>query len=184
LIDNEALVDEPSPAFINVDAPDFSTWTPSSNNGAYYVFGETSNNCSTVFVTAENSDAGILDNYALESYEYGDVSFKYGIKKEFNNLGGGLNTYTFTAYCNDGQPVEDSFSATFTETEYNDSYNYNSSLSNDNYYTNVDGNSVHSPAYSSSVPSGASARCKDGTYSFSQNRSGTCSGHGGVSSWL
>ena len=60
------------------------------------------------------------------------------------------------------------------------------SLSNDNYYTNVDGNKVHSPAYSNDgdVPAGASARCKDGTYSFSQNRRGTCSGHGGVASWL
>jgi len=34
------------------------------------------------------------------------------------------------------------------------------------------------------VPSGASARCRDGTYSFSQHRSGTCSYHGGVSEWL
>ena len=59
-------------------------------------------------------------------------------------------------------------------------------LSNNNYYTNVSGNTVHSPAYSEngSVPSGASARCGDGTYSFSQHRSGTCSHHGGVSSWL
>jgi hypothetical protein len=28
------------------------------------------------------------------------------------------------------------------------------------------------------------ARCKDGTYSYSQNRRGTCSGHGGVDVWL
>lgn len=56
--------------------------------------------------------------------------------------------------------------------------------SNDNYYTNVDGNRVHSPVYSSSVPAGATAQCRDGTYSFSQHRSGTCSGHGGVAEWL
>lgn len=59
-----------------------------------------------------------------------------------------------------------------------------SSLSNDSYYTNIDGNQIHSPAYSDSVPAGASARCRDGTYSFSQNRRGTCSHHGGVASWL
>ena len=29
-----------------------------------------------------------------------------------------------------------------------------------------------------------SARCKDGTYSYSKNRSGTCSWHGGVAEWL
>lgn len=33
-------------------------------------------------------------------------------------------------------------------------------------------------------PEGASARCRDGTYSYSQNRRGTCSHHGGVAEWL
>lgn len=60
----------------------------------------------------------------------------------------------------------------------------NSGLSNDNSYINVDGNQVHSPAYSNTVPSGATAICGDGTYSFSQHRSGTCSHHGGVAQWL
>lgn len=57
-----------------------------------------------------------------------------------------------------------------------------SDLSNDNYYINTYGNRVHSPAYSESgeIPVGASARCRDGTYSFSQSRRGTCSHHGGV----
>jgi hypothetical protein len=58
-------------------------------------------------------------------------------------------------------------------------------LGNDNHYTNVDGQSVHSPAYSSGgVPAGATAQCADGTYSFSQHRQGTCSHHGGVAKWL
>lgn len=59
-------------------------------------------------------------------------------------------------------------------------------LSNDNHYTNSDGNTVHSPAYATvnAVPAGATAQCKDGTYSFSQHRSGTCSHHGGVAEWL
>lgn len=56
-------------------------------------------------------------------------------------------------------------------------------LSNDNYYTNSVGNTVHSPAYAPSIPAGASARCRDGTYSFSQSRRGTCSHHGGVALW-
>jgi uncharacterized protein DUF3761 len=33
-------------------------------------------------------------------------------------------------------------------------------------------------------PAGASAKCKDGTYSHSQTRSGTCSRHGGVAQWM
>jgi hypothetical protein len=57
-------------------------------------------------------------------------------------------------------------------------------LSNDNYYTNSSGNLVHAPAYAPSVPAGATAQCVDGTYSFSQHRSGTCSHHGGVARWL
>ena len=36
----------------------------------------------------------------------------------------------------------------------------------------------------SSAPSGTTARCRDGTYSFSKHRSGTCSHHGGVATWL
>lgn len=34
------------------------------------------------------------------------------------------------------------------------------------------------------APPGASARCRDGTYSYSTHRSGTCSWHGGVALWL
>lgn len=62
--------------------------------------------------------------------------------------------------------------------------NTNSGLSNDNTYVNSDGNTVHSPAYSNSVPQGATAQCGDGSYSFSQHRQGTCSHHGGVLQWL
>jgi hypothetical protein len=51
-------------------------------------------------------------------------------------------------------------------------------------YVNTYGNTVCSPYASSSAPAGATAECRDGTYSFSQSRSGTCSHHGGVSSWL
>ena len=34
------------------------------------------------------------------------------------------------------------------------------------------------------APLGSTAKCKDGTYSFSKTRSGTCSRHGGVLEWL
>lgn len=33
-------------------------------------------------------------------------------------------------------------------------------------------------------PPGATARCRDGAYSYSQHHSGTCSWHGGVVAWL
>lgn len=40
------------------------------------------------------------------------------------------------------------------------------------------------PAATAAPPPGATALCRDGTYSFSQHRSGTCSYHGGVARWL
>lgn len=73
-----------------------------------------------------------------------------------------------------------------TDTSSSDTGLSDTNLSNDNSYTNVDGATVHSPADSTdgSVPVGATAQCVDGTYSFSQHHSGTCSHHGGVASWL
>jgi hypothetical protein len=52
------------------------------------------------------------------------------------------------------------------------------------YYTNKDGQRVQSPTYYDKPPAGATAQCRDGTYSFSQHRQGTCSHHGGVAKWL
>lgn len=52
------------------------------------------------------------------------------------------------------------------------------------YYTNSKGERVQSPTYYNSRPAGATALCRDGTYSFSRNRRGTCSHHGGVAIWF
>jgi len=52
------------------------------------------------------------------------------------------------------------------------------------YYQNSVGSCVHRPQKSNSAPAGASAQCRDGSYSFSQSRRGTCSHHGGVATWL
>ena len=52
------------------------------------------------------------------------------------------------------------------------------------YYKNVSGRCVHRPVHAANVPAGATAKCRDGTYSFSQHASGTCSHHGGVARWI
>ncbi len=52
------------------------------------------------------------------------------------------------------------------------------------YYRNSRGNCVRRPVRANRPPAGATARCRDGTYSFSQSRRGTCSYHGGVRTWL
>ena len=61
---------------------------------------------------------------------------------------------------------------------------WTTTVSNNKQYTNVDGATVHSPAYAPQTPAGATAECRDGTYSFSLHHSGSCSHHGGVSQWL
>ena len=61
-----------------------------------------------------------------------------------------------------------------------DGSGYADSGGGDGYY-NVDGIWVPSPGDN---PSGATAQCNDGTYSYSLNHRGTCSGHGGVAIWL
>lgn len=50
-------------------------------------------------------------------------------------------------------------------------------------YVNASGHVVKSPACSLDHLNGATARCRDGSESFSEHRSGTCSRHGGVAKW-
>ena len=83
----------------------------------------------------------------------------------------------------------------YVYTKYLDNYNKNGIISIQNannsntiqsvkYYTNSSGQKVQSPTKYNSAPVGATALCRDGTYSFSRNRRGTCSHHGGVARWL
>ena len=58
------------------------------------------------------------------------------------------------------------------------------SYGNGEYYTAVSGHQGHRPMQASNRPAGATARCRDETWSFSENNRGTCSHHGGVASWL
>jgi len=53
-------------------------------------------------------------------------------------------------------------------------------------YTNRYGQTVRRPVYiaNGQPPAGASAQCRDGSYSFSVHRRGTCSHHGGVAQWV
>lgn len=52
------------------------------------------------------------------------------------------------------------------------------------YYTARSGHRVHRPMQARSAPRGASAQCRDGSWSFSESHRGTCSWHGGVARWL
>lgn len=63
---------------------------------------------------------------------------------------------------------------------------YDNHLVESGTYVNRDGQIVHRPAHTESglPPEGATAQCRDTTYSFSQHHRGTCSHHGGVMRWL
>lgn len=52
------------------------------------------------------------------------------------------------------------------------------------YYTARSGHRVHRPTQAARAPAGASAQCRDGSWSFSESRRGTSSWHGGVAHWL
>jgi hypothetical protein len=56
--------------------------------------------------------------------------------------------------------------------------------SSSDYYTAHSGHRVHRPIQATRAPSGASARCRDDSWSFSESRRGTWSHHGGVARWL
>ena len=60
----------------------------------------------------------------------------------------------------------------------------NVTCTNRGTYVNTKGQTVPRPENCSAPPERATAQCRDGTYSFSQSRRGTCSHHGGVDKWL
>ena len=53
----------------------------------------------------------------------------------------------------------------------------------DAHYVNSSGHCVRRPVHASHARPGATAKCSDGTWSFSEHHRGTCSHHGGVAFW-
>lgn len=51
-------------------------------------------------------------------------------------------------------------------------------------YINSNGDEISMPVNTDEPPEGATAQCRNGDYSFSQHRSGTCSREGGVEVWF
>lgn len=97
-------------------------------------------------------------------------------EREIRRIRENRNNNSFTQYSNNG--YENNYNSS------NSNYGNSNNSSGVKYYTNKDGYRVQSPTYYNSQPKNATALCKDGTYSFSRNRRGTCSGHGGVQKWL
>jgi Protein of unknown function (DUF3761) len=66
----------------------------------------------------------------------------------------------------------------------NQSGDKDKSCTDNGTYVNSKGETVKRPETCSSAPKEATAQCRDGSYSFSRSRRGTCSHHGGVAKWL
>lgn len=69
--------------------------------------GEVSPNVEKIIVTAYYPDSmdrskTLKDVYTLQDFQPGDTSFTYRAKVAWDNLGYGLNSYTFVAYFTDG----------------------------------------------------------------------------------
>ena len=79
-------------------------------------------------------------------------------------------------------PSPGSAAAQTTGTPQNDAANIK--CTDKGTYVNSKGQTVPRPENCSAAPKGATAECRDGSYSFSTSRRGTCSHHGGVAKWL
>jgi hypothetical protein len=129
-----------------------------------------SNSSATSAAAAPASELNSLaDESAARSYsEYGLVSQDSDVASDEADSGAESASY---------DDDESSFS------DASDDATHSGSCSGD-YYENSDGTCVHRPIDADVAPSGATAQCNDGTYSFSQHHSGTCSHHRGVAAWL
>ena len=97
----------------------------------------------------------------------------------------GLIGFVSSQYLSTTRPTVETASQVYVEKKvYPSSNSANRPIGNVSYYTNSRGERVQSPTYYNQAPAGATALCRDGTYSFSRSRRGTCSGHGGVAQWL
>ena len=81
------------------------------------------------------------------------------------------------------QPTPPSQSGS-SSTAGNASQQSKSNCTDNGTYVNSKGQTVKRPETCSTSPQGATAQCRDGSYSFSRSRRGTCSHHGGVAKWL
>lgn len=132
----------------------------------------------------------VTEPIAYRTVEQNDSSLAKGTKKVVTVGKNGVQTITYKVTYTNG--VETSRTKTTSEvtTQPVDeviaigTYEAPSLDCPNGTYTNSYGNTVCRPYESSTAPAGATAKCYDGTYSFSQHRSGTCSHHGGVQEWL
>ncbi len=114
--------------------------------------------------------------YAFTNRQGADLSRPVPDKETAEAVSGAGVVYNYLRYAGKGPGTADPH----TYENYQNRPGRQSSRS----YINADGQRVAGPAAAKNPPSGATAQCRDGTYSRSKNRRGTCSHHGGVRKWL
>lgn len=117
----------------------------------------------------DNNVICVIPKSTLIEINSSNQNFNEWVKVNYN----GNTGYVYSKYI-----VSPEFKSTFNNR------NDHSQTHSVKYYINSKGEKVQSPTYYNSTPSGATAECRDGTYSFSRSRRGTCSHHGGVKRWL
>ena len=126
----------------------------------------------------------------FETTEVNDASLAKGTTQTKTEGVNGVRTHTFQVNYEDGKEVSrveisnEITTQPVTKVVVVGTYVAPQQSCPNGTYVNSAGNTVCSPYASPTAPAGATAECRDGTYSFSQSRSGTCSHHGGVASWL
>jgi hypothetical protein len=81
-------------------------------------------------------------------------------------------------------PSGPSSSSSSAKAQANQAEDKDKSCTDNGTYVNSKGETVKRPETCSGAPKGATAQCRDKSYSFSRSRRGTCSHHGGVAKWL
>jgi hypothetical protein len=173
-----------------------ATLPASANTGANTSAAPRSSNTSTIS-NGDNQASSKQLNATQTITEAKPISFQTETQYDSNLPSGqthvtregvdGIETYVYTIKLTDGKEVSRSLTSQAVTTAPVSkiitvgTYAAPAAANSGSGYINSDGNYIGSP---SNDPTGASAQCNDGTYSYSASRRGTCSHHGGVARWL
>jgi hypothetical protein len=90
----------------------------------------------------------------------------------------------FQAVCQSATPPQAASSSSGANAQAKQTPENANHCTDNGTYVNSKGETVKRPETCSSAPKGATAQCRDKSFSFSRSHQGTCSHHGGVAKWL
>lgn len=174
-------------ASIGANASNFDSYD--ANNSSNSSYTSTVNDSSTIREPV--IETKVLKETEVIPYDtvtQNDASMAQGTSRVVVEGANGERTKTFEVTYTDGKETSrklisaDITKAPVNRVVANGTYVAPTTYCENGTYVNSSGNTVCRPSEHNT--GGATAICRDGTYSYSQHRSGTCSHHGGVMSWL